>query len=102
MKVLTCIFIFSLLIGSNCLLANPKVFVFTDINIGGGDPDDRQSLVHLLWYADELDMLEIVPDRWNKEDLEACQMAVALYRADFERFNFFANGYPKPEEIDQL
>ena len=24
----------------------PEVFVFTDINLGGGDPDDRQSLIH--------------------------------------------------------
>lgn len=83
-------------------MAKSKVFVFTDIDIGGGDPDHRHSLVHLLWYADELDMLGILSERWNKEDLIACQMAVALYRADYERFNFFANGYPKPEEIDRL
>jgi len=25
----------------------PRVFVFTDINIDSGDPDDRQSLIHL-------------------------------------------------------
>lgn len=33
---------------------NPRVFIFTDINIDAGDPDDRQSLIHLLWYANEL------------------------------------------------
>lgn len=31
----------------------PRVLVFTDIDIDQGDPDDRQSLVHLLWYADD-------------------------------------------------
>jgi len=40
--------------------AKPRVFVFTDINIDKGDPDDRQSLVHLLWYADELQIEGIV------------------------------------------
>jgi len=75
-KVFTCLFIFSLFLGSNSLVAKSKVFVFTDIDIGGGDPDHRQSLVHLLWYADELDMLGILSERWNKEDI-ACQMAVA-------------------------
>jgi hypothetical protein len=36
-----------LLVGTACssLAAKPRVFVFTDINIDAGDPDDRQSLV---------------------------------------------------------
>ena len=43
----------------------PQVFIFTDINIDQGDPDDRQTLIHLLWYADEVEIKGIVPDRWN-------------------------------------
>ena len=34
----------------------PRVLIFTDINIDSGDPDDRQSLIHLLWYANELEI----------------------------------------------
>jgi hypothetical protein len=47
----TCI---ATVLGAAPIDRHPRVFVFTDINIDQGDPDDRQSLVHLLWYADEL------------------------------------------------
>jgi hypothetical protein len=43
----------------------PRVFVFTDINIDSGDPDDRQSLIHLIWYANEIRIEGVVPERWN-------------------------------------
>lgn len=33
-------------------MAKPRVFVTSDI--GGGDKDDSQSMVHLLLYADKL------------------------------------------------
>ena len=49
----------------------PRVIVTTDINNAGGDPDDKQSLVHLLWYADELDIVGIIPDYWNGKGYEA-------------------------------
>ncbi len=75
---------------------HPRVFVFTDINIDAGDPDDRQSLVHLLWYADELTIEGIVPDRWYAGGLEACVMAVEAYARDYEDFRLDRKGYPHP------
>lgn len=83
-------------------ISKPGVFIFTDINIGGGDPDDRQSLVHLLWYADELEILGIVPDRWNKQGMEACLMAVESYRKDFNTYGFGKKGYPSPDKVTKL
>lgn len=49
--------------------------LFTDINIDKGDPDDRQSLIHLLWYADELQGIilrlctPIINQPWKTSDL---------------------------------
>jgi hypothetical protein len=80
----------------------PRVFVFTDINIDSGDPDDRQSLVHLLWYANELDIRGIVPDRWNAGGMEACKMAVDAYAEDYETFGLSAKGFPKAESLRGL
>ncbi|MDF1573143.1 MAG: DUF1593 domain-containing protein [Bacteroidales bacterium] len=68
-----------ILLGSSTAKENPRVFVFTDINIDSGDPDDRQSLIHLLWYANELQIQGIVPDRWNARSVEACNMVVDAY-----------------------
>jgi hypothetical protein len=82
--------------------AKPRVFVFTDINIGGGDPDDRQSLVHLFWYADELDIVGIVPDRWNAKGMEASLMGVEAYEKDYKKYGFKRKGYPTPQKLKDL
>lgn len=78
---------------------HPRVFVFTDINIDKGDPDDRQSLIHLLWYANELQIEGIVPDRLNANGLEACQMVVEAYEKDFQEYGLKKKGYTEPTEI---
>lgn len=77
----------------------PRVFVFTDINIDSGDPDDRQSLIHLLWYANELDIEGIVPERWNAKGLEASELALKAYKSDFKNFKLINKGYPNPLTI---
>ena len=77
----------------------PRVFVFTDINIDAGDPDDRQSLIHLLWYADELIIEGIVPDRWYAGGFEACMMALEAYSNDFQTYDFNHKGFPHPKFI---
>jgi len=79
-----------------------RVFVFTDINIDAGDPDDRQSLIHLLWYANELQIEGLVPHRWNAQGLEACHLAAEAYAKDYRHYNFKKKGYPRPETIDNL
>jgi hypothetical protein len=80
----------------------PRVFIFTDINIDSGDPDDRQSLVHLLWYADELQIEGIVPDRWYARGFEACTLAVEAYAKDYQLLNFDKLGYPAPHSVYDL
>jgi hypothetical protein len=76
-----------------------RVFVFTDINIDSGDPDDRQSLVHLLWYANELQIEGIVPERWKARSVEACELALDSYTKDYKAFGFNKYGYPNPGEL---
>lgn len=96
------LFIFSLLfLFASLIDAQPRVFIFTDINIDAGDPDDRQSLIHLLWYANELEIAGIVPDRWNAHGFEACQMVLEAYSKDFHTYDFKQFGYPVPETIDK-
>ena len=80
----------------------PRIFVFTDINIDKGDPDDRQSLIHLLWYANELKIEGIVPDRMDAMGLEACRMVVDAYGEDYENQGFKEKGYPAPADIMAL
>ena len=73
----------------------PKVFVFTDINLVGGDPDDRQSFIHLLWYANELEIKGIVPDYWKGQGYEACLEGLETYISDYQKFNFAEKRLPQ-------
>jgi thiol-disulfide isomerase/thioredoxin len=105
MKILSCILTFIFLVGcfSNLHSQNtPRVFVFTDINIDSGDPDDRQSLVHLLWYANELRIEGVVPERWNASGIEACELVAEAYAKDYFEYNFKGKNYPEPEKIESL
>jgi len=74
----------------------PRVIVTTDINNGPGDPDDRQSLCHLLFYANELNIRGIIPDRFSKTGTEACTIVLDLYEKDFNNPNtkYKEYGYP--------
>ena len=80
----------------------PRVFVFTDINIDAGDPDDRQSLIHLFWYANELQIEGVVPDRWQAKGLEACKLVVDAYAVDYAQLKLKKQGYPSPASLDNL
>ncbi len=105
MKKLNLLLTFLILIAVSLNLKSenrPRVFVFTDINIDSGDPDDRQSLIHLLWYADELRIEGIVPDRWNASGLEACKLAADAYSKDYYQHNFKEKGYPEPDTVKTL
>jgi len=76
-----------------------KVFVLTDINLVGGDPDDRQSWIHLLWYADELEITGVVPDYWNGKGYEACLLGLEAYGQDYSNYSWGEKGYPTPEQV---
>ena len=93
---------FLIILSATGFAASPRVFVLTDINLVGGDPDDRQSLVHLLWYANELEIEGIVPDRWNGKGHEACQLVIDAYAKDYQSFRFSSKGYPSVEQVNGL
>lgn len=50
-------------ITSSPIKGKPRLLVLTDI---GGDPDDQQSLIRLLVYANEFDIEGIVVEGWKK------------------------------------
>lgn len=96
--------LFCLVVAVVSAVERPRVVVTTDVNILSGDPDDRQSLVHLFYYLDELDVRAIVADR--SEDpraraLEACTLAIDAYAADYDspQTRFRARGFPSPETV---
>lgn len=75
---------------------NPRVFISTDI--GGADPDDYQSMVHLLLYANDLDLEGLVsspPDKGRKEHILE---VIDAYEKDFPKLSKQGN-YPTAEYL---
>ena len=74
-----------------------RVLVSTDI--GGTDPDDFQSMVHLLVYADVLDIEGLISspfDRGRKEDI---LQVIDCYERDYANLKTHSDLYPTPAAL---
>lgn len=80
----------------------PRVIITTDIQVCCGDPDDIQSLCHVLWYADELDIRAIIPEKFGRGEepggITAAERVLENYRKDYQDTtnNFKDMGFPEP------
>jgi len=81
-----------------------RIIVCTDINNAAGDPDDKQSMGHLLMYADELDIRAIIADRWDADGINATLEAIDAYEKDFMNpaTHVKAPQYPSPDSLRSL
>lgn len=80
-----------------------RVIITTDIQMCCGDPDDIQSLCHVLWYADQLDIRAIIPEKFGRGDepggITAAERVIENYRLDYNDStnNFIKMGFPEPD-----
>jgi hypothetical protein len=81
----------------------PRVVITTDIQVCCDDPDDVQSLCHVLWYADELDIKAIVPEKFDRGEkpggITAAERVLEAYQKDYQNpeYRFKEMGFPSPE-----
>ncbi|ATC63964.1 hypothetical protein CMV30_08375 [Nibricoccus aquaticus] len=77
----------------------PRVIVSTDI--GGTDFDDFQSLVHLLVYADSIDLEGMIASPWgtgrNRKD--HLLKLIDVYAKDFPNLRTYSASYPTPDQL---
>jgi len=84
---------------------NPRVIITTDIQVCCGDPDDVQSLCHVLWYADELDIEAIIPEKFGRGEepggITAAEQVIEKYRKDYKDANnrFRELKFPEPDYL---
>lgn len=72
----------------------PRVLVSTDI--GGTDPDDFQSMVHLLLCADVLDLEGIVSSPYGPGRREHILQVIDHYQRDYANLRRHSAAYPEP------
>ncbi|HAV64028.1 MAG TPA: hypothetical protein DCY13_16885 [Verrucomicrobiales bacterium] len=75
----------------------PRVIVSTDI--GGTDPDDFQSLVHLLVYADVLDIEGLVSSPFGPGRKEHILDVIDCYARDHANLKTHSDRYPTPDAL---
>lgn len=78
----------------------PRVIVSTDI--GGSDPDDFQSMVHYLIYADVFDtegLISSPPHKGRVKDIFEC---IAAYEKDYDNLRTWSSDYPDPDKLHKV
>jgi hypothetical protein len=75
----------------------PRVIVSTDI--GGTDPDDFQSMVHLLVYADVLDLEGLVSSPYGPGRAADILNVIDCYERDYPSLKTYSSRYPTPAAL---
>ncbi len=77
-----------------------RVIVSTDV--GGTDPDDFQSLVHLLVYADLFDIEGLISSPYGPGRREHILRVIDCYERDYPKLKTYSAKYPSPESLRAL
>lgn len=75
----------------------PRVIVSTDA--GGTDFDDFQSVVHLLLYADRLDLEGLISSPYGGGRKEHILHVIDVYERDYPNLRTHSVRYPTPEAL---
>jgi hypothetical protein len=75
----------------------PRVIVSTDI--GGTDPDDFQSMVHFLLYADVFDVEGLISSPYGPGRREHILEVIDRYARDYPNLKTHSRDYPAPDAL---
>jgi hypothetical protein len=78
----------------------PRVIVSTDV--GGSDPDDFQSMVHLLVYADVLDLEGLVASPPKGGRAKHILEVIDAYAKDYANLKAHTAAYPPPAALRSI
>ena len=74
-----------------------RIIVSTDI--GGTDPDDFQSMVHLLVYTDVFDIEGLISSPFDKGRKRDILQVIDCYERDYENLETYSDRYPTPAAL---
>lgn len=81
--------------------AKPRVLISTDI--GGTDPDDNQSMIHLLMYANEFQLEGLISSpSYGEGSKEEIGRMIDLYEKDLPLLQKCGHSYPSPDYLRSI
>lgn len=75
----------------------PRILISSDI--GGTDPDDNQSMIHLLMYADLFQIEGLIASPYGNGRKENFLEMIDLYEKDLPKLKEHSNGFPDPDSL---
>ncbi len=78
-------------------LPRPCILISTDI--GGTDPDDFQSIIHLLMYADLFQIEGLVSSPYGNGRKQHLLEMIDLYEKDFSQLAAHSAAFPAPDSL---
>lgn len=81
---------------------NPRPRILVSSDIGGTDPDDFQSMVHLLLLADTFDLEGIVSSPFGPGRLANILTVIDKYELDFPNLASWSRAYPTPGALRSI
>jgi len=78
----------------------PRVIISTDV--GGSDPDDFQSFVHLLLYANVLDIEGLIASPPQAGRARHILEVLDAYESDYANLRKHADNFPEPETLRRV
>ncbi|MHC4070950.1 MAG: DUF1593 domain-containing protein [Planctomycetota bacterium] len=80
-------------------LAGHRYRILVSTDIGGTDPDDFQSMVHFLVYADSFDIEGLVSSPYGPGRKEDILKVIDCYAKDYANLKTYSNKYPTPDAL---
>jgi hypothetical protein len=78
----------------------PRILISTDI--GGTDPDDFQSMIHLLMYADRFQIEGLVSSPFGNGRKKHILDMIDLYEKDLSKLKKHSSGFPAPGALRKI
>ncbi|TVZ17074.1 nucleoside hydrolase-like domain-containing protein [Maribacter sp. MAR_2009_72] len=75
----------------------PRIIISSDI--GGTDPDDFQSAIHLFMYADRFNIEGLISSPYGNGRTSDFLDMIALYEKDYDKLKVKSDGFPLPDEL---
>lgn len=86
----------------SCEQTAPKNRIIISTDIGGSDPDDYQSMVHLFMYADTLDLEGLVASPPFQGRKEHILEVIDAYEKDYPSLTNHSTQYPTPDYLRSI
>lgn len=84
---------------THAVAASPRYRVVVSTDIGGSDPDDYQSMVHLLLYADTLDIEGLISTHPSGGKKAEILKVIGFYAHDYPNLKTYSDKYPTPAAL---